>query len=42
MKKSILNFENKKVKNPKAIKGGGFGSGTKKSTSTARARPELQ
>ena len=42
MKKSIKKFENQKVNNPNAIKGGGRGSGTKKSATRSRSRAELQ
>ncbi len=42
MKNSIKKFESKKVKDSKVIKGGGFGKGTKKQTTTSvSARPEL-
>ena len=39
---SIKNLDSKAIMNTQLVKGGGFGKGTKKNTSsTAAARPEL-
>ena len=41
MKKSIKNLATKSINNTQTVKGGGFGKGTKKSTTSTSARPEL-
>jgi hypothetical protein len=41
MKKSIKNLEVKEIKNSKAVKGGTYGSGTRKTSSQSSTQAEL-
>lgn len=41
MKKSIKNFEAKEIHNTNAVKGGTYGSGTRKTSSQSSTRAEL-